>query len=58
MPPPSVAATSGTVERIENPPPAPPKKKRGFWSKVFGKGKNDEAAQDRDADPPKKKTGG
>jgi membrane carboxypeptidase/penicillin-binding protein len=41
-PPPSVAPTTGPV--VE-PPPA--KKKRGFWSRVFGIGRDDEDKADR-----------
>jgi len=41
--PPQVAATNGVAPE---PPPAPaaeqPKKKRGFWSRVFGGGKNND----------------
>jgi 1A family penicillin-binding protein len=36
------------------PAPEPPKKKRGFWSKLFGIGRND----DRKTDEPPKKKGG
>lgn len=51
-----VAATSGEVERVVESPPAPaPKKKRGFWSKVFGIGKDKESEDRRDNVPPKKK---
>ena len=51
---PAAVATGGEVHpRVE---PAPtPKKKRGFWSKIFGKGKADERDEVRDAAPPKKK---
>jgi 1A family penicillin-binding protein len=52
---PVAVATAGDIERIETPPPAPPKKKRGFWSKIFGKGKADERDEVREAVPPKKK---
>jgi hypothetical protein len=52
-------ATSGTTPEIENPPPVLPKKKRGFWSRVFGAGKGDELNKDTPAEqPPKKKSGG
>jgi penicillin-binding protein 1A len=66
-------ATNGDVERVETAPPPVPKK-RGFWSRIFGKGKADdrERAQDaapakeqdaapakeQDAAPAKKKSGG
>jgi 1A family penicillin-binding protein len=33
---------SGVVDTSTITPPEPPKKKRGFWSKVFGVGKDDE----------------
>lgn len=54
--PPAPAATAGT----QTPPPAleapePPKKKRGFWSKVFGIGKDDKAKESEQI--PKKKGG-
>jgi penicillin-binding protein 1A len=62
---PAAAATSGTVAppRAEaaatEPPPPPPQKKRGFWSRLFGKGDRDSAADrpDAGAAPPKKKGG-
>jgi len=45
------AATSGLSERVETPPPAP-KKKRGFWGRLFGRDDSDEPPA-----PPKKKGG-
>jgi 1A family penicillin-binding protein len=51
--PPAATATSGTLPQVENPPQPPPKKKRGFWSRVFGKGDDDADEQA----PPKKKGG-
>ncbi len=54
--PAAVAATTGEVERVVESPPAPaPKKKRGFWSKVFGIGRDKESEERRDSVPPKKK---
>jgi membrane carboxypeptidase/penicillin-binding protein len=55
--PPSVetAATSGTRTDTEVAPEAP-KKKRGFWSKIFGVGKDDDKRNDEKA--PRKKAGG
>src|SRR5262249_23702962 len=62
---PTPQATSGlspAPSQVEVPPPAP-KKKRGFWSRVFGIGKDDQKDQknddDRRRDPgtPKKKGG-
>jgi len=42
-------------------PPEPPKKKRGFWSRVFGFGRDDKRSDDQDRpkppDSPKKKGG-
>jgi penicillin-binding protein 1A len=55
---PAVAATSGEQPRVENPPQPPQKKKRGFWSKVFGIGKSDESDDEHEAARPKKKSGG
>jgi penicillin-binding protein 1A len=58
--PPAPTATSGAIPvQIEN-PPQPPRKKRGFWSRVFGIGKEDNP-DDKDQagePPPKKKSGG
>jgi len=46
-------ATAGTVPPppVEVAPEPPPQKKRGFWSRLFGKGNND---QQRDEQPKKK----
>jgi penicillin-binding protein 1A len=60
VPLPRPTATSGALPtQIEN-PPQPPRKKRGFWSRMFGTGKDDEPDEkDHDAgQPPKKKSGG
>lgn len=54
---PIAVATSGESDRIE--PPAPePKKKRGFWSRIFGKGKGEDRDELTKEAPPKKKSGG
>ncbi len=56
-PPPTPGVAS--VAETQAPPPAP-KKKRGFWSRVFGFGRDDRS-DDKNADrdrPPKKKGGG
>jgi 1A family penicillin-binding protein len=57
---PAPAATTAGGPAVETtPPPAPtPKKKRGFWSRVFGIGKGEEAEQKDNAEPRKKKSGG
>jgi 1A family penicillin-binding protein len=60
---PVVVATTGETPRAhagvsEQPPPEAPKKKRGFWSRVFGTGKDRESDDQREAAPPKKKSGG
>jgi 1A family penicillin-binding protein len=62
---PATAATSGSAptaaNTIESPPP---KKKRGFWSRVFGIGKDDDGddksdkSRDEKDKSPKKKSGG
>jgi membrane peptidoglycan carboxypeptidase len=58
--PQAATAISGTIPvQIEN-PPQPPRKRRGFWSRVFGVGKDDNP-DDKDQageQPPKKKSGG
>ena len=59
---PVATATSGITPppTVENPPEAP-KKKRGFWSRVFGIGKDDkDSKHDERQDPnaPRKKGGG
>jgi 1A family penicillin-binding protein len=56
--PPVAVATSGEVpapppEQIEM-PPEPPKKKRGFWGRLFGRGGDGERKERKDAVPPKK----
>ncbi len=48
--PPPMSPTSGIVEPAPAPPPAMEKKKRGFWSKLFGMGR-----EDKDKDASKKK---
>lgn len=60
--PPSSAASAAQVEvgsagQGEVAPP-PPKKKRGFWSKLFGLGKDDQADEGAEPDKPPKKKGG
>jgi 1A family penicillin-binding protein len=51
---PTATATSGSVPQMES-PPEPPKKKRGFWSRLFGK--DPEAERSEQQAPPKKKGG-
>ncbi|CAN5683805.1 hypothetical protein BH18ACI5_BH18ACI5_13090 [soil metagenome] len=68
LPSSSVASTSGATPPSANAPKPgdesraevkPEKeKKRGFWSKVFGKGKDDDKKDDKKKDAPKKKPGG
>ncbi len=59
LPPAAPSATAGTTD----PPPPPtveaPKKKRGFWSRVFGIGRDRDEKQEKQEDekPPKKKGG-
>jgi membrane peptidoglycan carboxypeptidase len=54
VPPPTPTATAGTRADVEPPPPvAPPQKKRGFWSRVFGRN-NSSSDQDSQAQPKKK----
>jgi 1A family penicillin-binding protein len=57
--PPVAVATSGSTEVPEpqhiEMPPDPPKKKRGFWGKLFGRGGDDERKESKDTVPPKKK---
>ena len=62
--PPVVAATSSeasttrpTLERIESTPQAPPKK-RGFWGRIFGGGRNENTKKPSDPSSPPKKSGG
>jgi 1A family penicillin-binding protein len=52
---PAAASTAGTVPppQVEVAPQAPPQKKRGFWSRLFGKG-NSEHQRDEQASPKKK----
>ena len=57
--PPAAVATSGAqpapaTEQVEM-APEPPKKKRGFWGRIFGRGGDDERKETKDAVPPKKK---
>ena len=54
-----------TVPRrhVENPPAPPPKKKRGFWSRLFGRDREAEhsdtqAPPKNETQPPPKKKGG
>jgi membrane carboxypeptidase/penicillin-binding protein len=54
VPPPTATATTGARADEEMPaPPAPPQKKRGFWSRVFGRN-NTSPEQDGSASPKKK----
>jgi len=50
--PPAPAATSGTVEPAQTTQKAeePAKKKRGFWSKVFGIGRDDGSGRNQEKD--------
>ena len=52
--PPTATATSGTLPPVEA-PPQPPKKKRGFWSRIFGR---DDEPEPRDEQGPPRKKGG
>jgi hypothetical protein len=54
---PGATATAGTVPpaQAEVAPPAPPQKKRGFWSRLFGKGNSDQQREEQAT--PKKKGG-
>jgi penicillin-binding protein 1A len=58
-PPTAVVATSGSIPTLDT-PPQPPRKRRGFWSRLFGIGRDDEASsKERAADQrTKKKSGG
>jgi hypothetical protein len=57
-PSPAVVTVAGSPDPGESVPP-PPKKKRGFWSRVFGIGRDDEPAKaSEETKPPKKKGGG
>ena len=54
---PAPAATSGTAPEPSPVPaatPEPPKKKRGFWSKLFGIGKDDDRKDERKNDERKR----
>jgi membrane carboxypeptidase/penicillin-binding protein len=59
LPPPSpaVVPAAGSADPGETAPPAP-KKKRGFWSRVFGIGRDDEPAKTPEEHKPPKKKGG
>jgi penicillin-binding protein 1A len=52
---PAATATSGSLPQMEAPPEAP-KKKRGFWSRLFGRDRDAEHSEQQQA-PPKKKGG-
>jgi penicillin-binding protein 1A len=55
--PPAPAATSGTAPEATPAPAAttePPKKKRGFWSKLFGIGKDEDGKDERKNDERKR----
>jgi 1A family penicillin-binding protein len=58
---PAAMATTGSTDRVERaettPPPAAPKKRR-FWSRIFGIGRDSEPNQDKEPPQPKKKRGG
>jgi 1A family penicillin-binding protein len=54
---PVASAVSAPPPSVDEPPQAPAAKKRGFWSRLFGIGKERES-KSPDASPPKKKTGG
>ena len=56
-PPTSSVSTSGTLDHADTPPQAPAKK-RGFWSRIFGVGRNHDEEKPRDATAPPKKSGG
>jgi penicillin-binding protein 1A len=53
--PPGATATGGTLPPQAEAPPQPPKKKRGFWSRIFGR---DEPPEPPDDQPPPRKKGG
>jgi len=56
---PAAAAPADAAPAAATAAQEPPKKKRGFWSKLFGVGKDDEGkADDRKTDDAKKKKGG
>jgi 1A family penicillin-binding protein len=55
VPPPTATATAGTQTDVEPPPPPPPpQKKRGFWSRIFGR---DNSSGEQDAASTRKKGG-
>jgi membrane carboxypeptidase/penicillin-binding protein len=54
--PPATATAATTGARDAEAAPEAPKKKRGFWSRLFGSGKDDDKRTDEK--PPKKKSGG
>ena len=58
--PPAPTATAGAT--TEPPPiaspPEVPKKKRGFWARFFGVGRDDDKKSDESTTPPQKKKGG
>jgi penicillin-binding protein 1A len=57
--PPAVTATAGMLPPVESASAPPPKKKRGFWSRLFGRDGDGDKSKDREKDdPPKKKSGG
>jgi penicillin-binding protein 1A len=57
--PPAPAATAGSTPAADDAPaPEPPKKKRGFWSKLFGVGKDDDKDKEKEPRPGTKKSGG
>ena len=52
-------ATAGMVPSIEVPPQPPPQRKRGFWSRLFGKGeKSNKLDESKEPPAPGKKKGG
>jgi penicillin-binding protein 1A len=57
LPPVTAAAPPGAAPQTADVPPEAPKKKRGFWSRVFGIGRSDDKKQD-EVQPPNKKKGG
>jgi 1A family penicillin-binding protein len=52
--PPTAAATAATMPRVE-PAPQPPPKKRGFWSRLFGRDREPDPPEGQE--PPRKKGG-
>jgi hypothetical protein len=51
----TATATAGAAPQLENPPEPAPKKKRGFWSRLFGRDRDSERS---DESAPAKKKGG